>query len=43
MASKQGSFRRRAALALLNVVASVIPSKLARIRANKKTNRLLAH
>ena len=42
MALAQGSFRRRAELALLNAVASIIPSKLARIRANQKTNRSLA-
>lgn len=42
MTSKRGSFRRRAKLALLNAVASIIPSKLARIRANQKTNRSLA-
>lgn len=42
MASEQGNFRRRAKLALLNAIAGVIPSKLARIRANQKTNRSLA-
>jgi SAM-dependent methyltransferase len=42
MASEQGSFRRRAELALLNAVANIIPSKLARIRASQKTNRSLA-
>lgn len=42
MASKQAGFRRRAGLALLNAVAGIIPSKLARIRANRKTNRSLA-
>lgn len=42
MASGQGSFLRRTKLTLLNAVASMVPSKLARIRANQKTNRSLA-
>lgn len=41
MVSKQVSARRRIGLIVLNMVAKLIPSKLARIRANQKTNRSL--
>ena len=40
--SGQASFGHRAALAILNGLAKLVPSKLARIRANQKTNRALA-
>lgn len=42
MASGQTGFRRKAKLAALNGLAKLIPTKLAKIRANQKTNRALA-
>ena len=41
MASGQTSFSRKVKLAVLNGLARLIPAKLARIRANQKTNRAL--
>ncbi|MDH4229434.1 MAG: class I SAM-dependent methyltransferase [Nitrospirota bacterium] len=41
MAPERGSLGRRVALAALEGIASLIPSKLARIRTNQKTNRAL--
>ena len=42
MATGRQSFGRQAKMALLNALAGLIPTKLARMKANRKTNRALA-
>lgn len=41
MAAIQSNPHRKVRLAILNVLARVVPSKIARIRANQKTYRAL--